>query len=622
MFILRLFGGLCNQIYGYMAGYALAKELKQELVLDIEECVRSAFGYSLDYFNIPVSRKIIYSWDVLLLEEQGFYDRILETYKDVVVLVQSYEQKKEYPDNDRVIVYSGLDMADELKGYENLYMPGFIFERERYYQKYWDELKTLLVLKEENEDIKNFREMIYGKNSVGVHIRRRDMLLVDWSYKVEDDFYRAAIECFRELYDNCTFYVFSDDIEYARKMLGADISVHYIHFYGYDNASVSEFCCLSLCKHRILTVDSTFGQLADDLSQEKEGHVFIRDKVEGTRSGIVERSKKRWIYLDKNDIQMYGSKYRLIEKKRLKADGWLQYKKFLELVKENRNHEALQLAFCIYHEKKDDMEFRLCLAEVLIKIGVYEESVIELAQMPSDIVDNYFRNLILDEKKKNRLMHLYNEMSNVSKKHFLIVLQEKILTDAGYDNMYGLIDLAIILSHLGHTATVIYEEDKTSEESCLKTNNYLYNVRGINMECFHIGKESVLKFGITDFYNNFAEDELFIISRDERFFIRDNCVKKLCFITTDGTDLNDREIFAMPSNDSKFTTLRNKADFILTQDNELAVIDEKYIYWENRGFKEKFIFIEFPWEYGYGRRLNQRMLGMAEALVRACCKEK
>lgn len=622
MLIVRLLGGLCNQIYGYMAGYALAKELKQELVLDIEECVRSAFGYSLDYFSIPASRKIIYSWDVLLLEEQGFYDRILETYKDTVVLVQSYEQKKEYPDNDRVFVYSGLDMADELKDYENLYMPGYFFERERYYQKYWDELRSLLVLKEESEDVKKFREMIYGKNSVGVHIRRRDMLLVDWSYKVEDDFYRAAIECFRELYDNCTFYVFSDDIEYAQKMLGADSSVHYIHFYGYDNASVSEFCCLSLCKHRILTIDSTFGQLADDLSQEKEGHVFVRDRIEGNRSGIVERSKKRWIYLNKDDIQKYSTTYKIIEKKTQEADGTLQYERFLELTEEKRNHEALQLAHCIYHEKKDDMEFKLRLVETLIRVGMYEESMIELVQMPEDILSHFFRSLILDERRKNQLVHFYNKMSKVSRKHFIIVLREKQLSLAIYDDTHGLTNLAIILSHMGHLVTVLYETNEASEDSFLKMNNYLYNSRGINMEYFYTGKKSVLEFGISNFYNSFSEDELIVISRDERFFVRDNCVKKLCFITTDGTDLKDREIFDMPSKNDRLAILGNKADFILTQDNELAATDEKYIYWEDRGFKEKFIFIEFPWKYGYGRRLNRRMLGMAEALVCACCKEK
>lgn len=457
MLIVRLIGGLCNQMYGYMAGYALARELKQELVLDIEECVCSAFGYSLDYFNIPASRKIICSGDIIITDEQGFYDRILETYKDTVILVQSYEQKEEYMDNDRIIIYSGWDIVDKLKNYENLYMPGYFFERNRFYEKYWNELRTLLVLKEENEDIKDFRKMIYGKNSVGVHIRRRDMLSVDWSYKVEDDFYRAAIVYCRELYDDCTFYVFSDDIEYVQKMLGEDGNIYYIHFYGYDNASVSEFCCLSLCKHRILTVDSTFGQLADDLSRERDGHVFIRDKFEKDGKSIEEKSKKRWIYLNKEDVQKYSIRYIFKEKKLSEPDEALQYERFMELVEENRNHEALQIAFCIYHEKKDDIRFRMCLANILIKIGVYKEAIVELVQLSQDKVDVFFNKMLLDEGKKQQLFQLYYEMSSVEKRHFIIIIREKTITCAGYDDTYSLIELAVILSHMGHRATVVCE---------------------------------------------------------------------------------------------------------------------------------------------------------------------
>lgn len=622
MLIVRLVGGLCNQIYGYMAGFALAKELKQELVLDIEECIHSAFGYSLDYFKIPSARKMLYSWDVILTSEQGFYDRLLETFTDAVILVQSDEQKREYMDNDRIIIYTGLGMADELRGHRNLYMPGYFFEREKYYEKYWLQLRRMFVLKEEKEDIKNFRKMIAGKNSVGVHIRRRDMLLVDWSYKVEDDYYRAAIAYCRKLYDNCAFYIFSDDIAYARKMLGADNDIYYVHFYGYDNASVNEFCCLSLCNHRILTIDSTFGQLADDLSEEKDGHVFIRDRVENTRGGhSQDRNKKRWIFLNREDIRQYGGGYRLIDNKEPQEDSEQAYHRFLELRGENRNHEALQIAFCIYHEKKDDMEFKRYLAELLIKIGVYEEALIELVQQPQDIVDRFFREFLLEGRRKKHLLHLYHELCNARKKHFVIIMREKTQPYAGYDDTYGLIDLAIILSHLGHKATVVYDAGD-SGESCIEENTYLYNVRGINMECFYVGKNSVLRCGILDFYKNFVEEELFIISRDERFFIRDDSAKKLCFITTDATDLKDREVLAMLSNHDAFRVLEDKADIVLTQDKELADKNGKHIYWQDRGFKEKFIFIEYPWEYGYGRRLNQRMIGMAETLVNVCCKEK
>ena len=54
MLIVRLTTGLGNQMYEYMAGYALARELHQELVLDIENCTRSAYGYLLDHFNIEL----------------------------------------------------------------------------------------------------------------------------------------------------------------------------------------------------------------------------------------------------------------------------------------------------------------------------------------------------------------------------------------------------------------------------------------------------------------------------------------------------------------------------------------------------------------------------------------
>lgn len=141
------------------------------------------------------------------------------------------------------------------------------------------------------------------------------------------------------------------------------------------------------------------------------------------------------------------------------------------------------------------------------------------------------------------------------------------------------------------------------------------------MECFYAEKNNVLQMGIVNFYNIFSEKELFIISRDNRFFIRDNCTKNLCFITTDETDLKDREVLSMLSNRDEFNLLGNKADIILTQNKKLAEKNRKYVYWVDREFQEKFIFVNFPWEYGYGRRLNQRMLGMAEALASIGGKE-
>ena len=61
MVVVRISPGLANPMYEFMAAYALAKELGQELVVDIAECIDAAWDYCLDYFNIPSVKKIVYN---------------------------------------------------------------------------------------------------------------------------------------------------------------------------------------------------------------------------------------------------------------------------------------------------------------------------------------------------------------------------------------------------------------------------------------------------------------------------------------------------------------------------------------------------------------------------------
>lgn len=612
MLIVRLSPGLANEIYEYMSGYALAQELKQELVLDIASCVNNSFGYLLDYFNIPDSRKLIYSQVSVGAEILESCDSGIEFFDDTVVLVEAKEQKEMYPDNDRVLIYTGWEMIDELKTYKNIYMCGCFFAK-KYYEKYWTRLKSFFILKKETEDIDNFRKLICGKLSIGIHIRRGDMLLMDWAYKVEDEYYRAAVQFCKETYDNYIFCVFSDDIEYAKIILGQSDSIHYVHFDGYDDASVNEFYCLSLCDYRIIsTYWSTFGKLADELGIKDNGHVLVRD-IYGASKGRSLESRKagREIFLNEEDIQEYNSRYNIREYIS-GADDLHKYRKFQKLVEQNRNHEALQLAFCIYSEQRKNRDFKLYLADALTKIGAYEESVVELAQIEPDIAEDYLKNLILDKGKKRRLLELYETIRGIERKHFIVVLYERAMP-ANWT--YGLIDLAIVLSHLGHLVTLIYEPYLDTGRYYLDTSRYLHNDRGINLGCYHVEKKRILQMGVANYYNSLEEDELIIVSRDKRFFTRENCNKRLQFITTDGSDRKDEEVFPICPEDHFFEMLGNKADYILTKDNGLSQKDERYIYWQDDGVQEMFTFIDFPWKYGYGQRLNSRMINMTAALL-------
>lgn len=598
MLIVRLTTGLGNQMYEYMAGYALAKELHQELVLDIENCTRSAYGYLLDHFNIPPCRKIIYAQDSIGQGDDEFYDRTLNLWDDMVILVRAKEQKEGYEDNDRMIVYSDWNMVEEFRDYKNLYMYGYFLEKRIYFDKYWEEVKSFFTLKEENEDVRDFRRFIQGRTSVGIHIRRGDILLMDWFCKAEDDYYRAAIECCREVYGDCVFCVFSDDIEYAHKMLGADENIYYVHYDGYDDASVNEFYCLSLCSYRILTALSTFGLLADELYQGSGTHAFMWDTDESTKGVPLEKkSGKRRILLNKEDIRKYSARYRMIDEEVLHKDESLAYQRFKRLVEENRNHEALQAAFCLYHDKKDDVEFGLYLARALMWIGACEEAVAELAKLPQDVAERFLRDLIVDRRKKRQLTDLYQGLKNSSKKHFIVVLEREVTP--AYETC-GLFDLAIVLSHIGHDVTIVYDTIDAGKYY-FRQSNMLHNARGINMECFHVEKKAVIEVGVSDFYHSFEEDELVVISEDESFLCKTGGDKKIKFILPDEKYGSDESI--------------DIADNILTQNKQLAENDSKYIYWQEQNIEGQYVLISFPWEYGYGQRLNRRMIRMAEALL-------
>lgn len=598
MLIVRLTTGLGNQMYEYMAGYAMAKELHQELVLDIENCTRSAYGYLLDHFNIPPCRKIIYAQDSIGQGDDEFYDRTLNLWDDMVILVRAKEQKEGYEDNDRMIVYSDWNMVEEFRDYKNLYMYGYFLEKRIYFDKYWEEVKSFFTLKEENEDVRDFRRFIQGRTSVGIHIRRGDILLMDWFCKAEDDYYRAAIECCREVYGDCVFCVFSDDIEYAHKMLGADENIYYVHYDGYDDASVNEFYCLSLCSYRILTALSTFGLLADELYQGSGTHAFMWDTDESTKGVPLEKkSGKRRILLNKEDIRKYSARYRMIDEEVLHKDESLAYQRFKRLVEENRNHEALQAAFCLYHDKKDDVEFGLYLARAIMWIGACEEAVAELAKLPQDVAERFLRDLIVDRRKKRQLTDLYQGLKNTSKKHFIVVLEREVTP--AYETC-GLFDLAIVLSHIGHDVTIVYDTIDAGKYY-FRQSNMLHNARGINMECFHVEKKAVIEVGVSDFYHSFEEDELVVISEDESFLCKTGGDKKIKFILPDEKYGSDESI--------------DIADNILTQNKQLAENNSKYIYWQEQNFEGQYVLISFPWEYGYGQRLNRRMIRMAEALL-------
>ena len=613
MIIVKLVGGMSNQMYVYATGYALARELNRELVLDISHCTElQGGGFCLDNFNIPMHRKIKYEMPDNV--DDGLYaGNELDNFSDAIIAVLTSKEKEKHSNSNRIIVYSGLQMASVLEQYKIIYLVGLFFDPGRYFAKYWGELAGFFTLKTENEDVIAFKKIIAGKISVGVHVRRGEMLIAekfeDWTVSIEDEYYCAAIALYKEMYPDCIFCIFSDGIEYAKEMFGYDEAMHYIHFEGCNEASLNEWACLSMCNHRVISNNSTFGRTADEVNYDKLRHIVYRDVNEVTAGVDIESKKKQHkIFLNKQDVKMYSSRF--IKKERVKKENEpKRLERFNLLIERKQWHSALEFAREFYFKYQKQETFILGLYKSLRAIGACEESKLELFNLSLE----KFKVCISEEtsKEQEKLMNLYHKNFNNKNKRYILVSNKKMFPS---EMLQGLMKWIAPLTHLGNKVSVIYDP-KNEWASCYLENEHLYNFRGVDLGCTHFDKNKILKEGIVEFYNQIQEEELVIISRDCRFFVREGVNKKVTFVTTDLSDREDAEVCAL-HNRLGIHLLHEMelADFVLTVDKRFKTVGNGCVYCE---IPEKADIEVYDTLYGYGHnfRMEDKIIRMVYAVL-------
>lgn len=644
MVVVRISSGLANQMYEFASAYALAKELKQELVVDIAECIDSAWDYCLDCFRIPDVRKIIYhTQDVLNMEHSNPKGVLSDLCKGARILVGE--------ENDAgYFVYKDLEMAETLQEENNIYMCGYFFARDRYYSKYWDEIRKIFTLSEDSAEISHIKDLIKEKTSVGVHIRRGDMLLADWAIPMEDDYYRAAIECCREHFGECIFLIFSDDIEYAKSILGQDDSLYYVHFLGYSDADINEFVSLSLCDHRIMSNSSTFSRLADELNWKEERKTFWKDTTNNdaakSRSNInfdkrnirlnlfdIKTYSKRYGFNKKNNIDQYtqlqkeiidskvdDNNYRdLLDKmcvcsmnvfhQNLTIEKELTYKKFLCLIKDKQYSNALQSAFKLYHDYSSEKDFMGGLIEALLFYEAFEEAVVEEVRMGLDCISFDISDSITEKYCKK----IFGKLKK-KKMRFVIVPYADMCASS---RIVGLIELGLVLQHLGHDVSFVFSPIG-NEVDYIRSNRYLTNRHEVCLGCRQYLLETVKNTGISHFLNDSFTEDIVIVSRRADFFIDKQEYKNgdIKYVFSDFSDSRDAETMASQKMDKdELMHLYDRADLVLTKAKIKGNENQKIVNWEDNDCQEAYYIVEERWELGREHRLSKRAIGMAADLL-------
>ncbi|MDG4476035.1 alpha-1,2-fucosyltransferase [Thiovibrio frasassiensis] len=253
MIILRLSGGLGNQMFQYAFGRATSRHLGVEMLLEVSDPTLSIHnGFELDrVFNI-----------------------------DVRIATES--------DMRAVLGWQRLDVVRKIIkkiGLASFFLNRCIVEPHFYYSHamrhvpdgtflcgYWQSEKYFADESECIRDEFRFREPPSGVNkelvqeiaasngaAISLHVRRGDYVHNQAVSQVHGScslaYYRAAIQRVLEQVQNPFFYVFSDDIEWVRTHLEMPFPHRFIA-HNRDKLSCEDMRLMSLCQHHIIANSS------------------------------------------------------------------------------------------------------------------------------------------------------------------------------------------------------------------------------------------------------------------------------------------------------------------------------------------------------------------------------
>lgn len=630
MVVTRLSAGLANAIMEYSTGYALAKELNTELVLDIGECQNSAWGYVLDYFNIPINLKYTYNTTNIDVWGHTSIESIPLKLRDGKRILQLAQ-------------YHSIDQASSFFD-ENVYLSDFFFVPEYYYEKYWTELRNNFIWRGTNPNIDAFKQMINGRISIGVHFRRGDMLYADFAINISDEYYKAAIEYCRHHIDrNALFCIFSDDIEYAEQLLGRDENIRYIHFLGYDDADLEEFICLSLCDHRIMCNNSTYSRVADRINGNPRRYSIIQGNlnekyIDYLASGFryVENECKnilrRWMgrpTVPRNQVRVGRVIINRYSKRYSKIDHGLSRKNIDQLLHCEINRDnALDVLKSIQSLElnhidmdpttENPLRYRkfLCYYE----IGDFESAIQQADSIWSCYIgDNSFRHQYAEVLSK---LDMTEEMECISRN---VIHNIQFIIFPGVNTSYsvsltGMGELAVALAKMGNRVVIVEQPSDDTEEAYIKSHKEMTNRHEVPYGCEQYLWDEVIDEGIVNFICDMKAHKgmdwkTIVISRNKEVF--SERLDDVIYILPDERDKTDPEAdaFKRRSSMEDIYDMSMQADYILTSVPSTYSDGVKLIKWENENDQFPYWKYDKPWQWHCMHRLSKRAIAMAETIV-------
>lgn len=259
MIIVRLKGGMGNQLFQYALGRALALKYNVPLRFNIEayeDTTKRPFRsftqrtYDLDLFNTDgrVAKKNEIPF-LYRMYGKGKLALIFDALRRRV-LKYIFRQKAQE-------LYFSHFNPEYLSLGASVYLDGY-YQSPKYFNHIQDTIRTDLTLRNPLPDhIEKMRQEIAATNALCIFYRRTDFVGNTGYEYVDDSYYKQALRCILDKVAIDRIYVFSDDIEWCKEHVRFDIATVFIdNTYAGDRYS-GKLALMVACKHFIIP-NSTF----------------------------------------------------------------------------------------------------------------------------------------------------------------------------------------------------------------------------------------------------------------------------------------------------------------------------------------------------------------------------
>lgn len=248
MIIIKINGGLGNQMFQYAAGRSLALRHDVELVLDIRDLKSNLVGNTARFFELDKYSIVARIFNQDEESKLRFYSNPILQRAPFLLRPYQYIREKHFQYDPH---FNRLP--------DNIYLDGY-WQSYLYFQEISQlissELKPLAPPSQQNEFL---LDEIISCNSIALHIRRGDYIsnikAATYHGVCSLEYYHNAIAKIVERVESPRFYIFSDDFEWA----GANLKIDYpmIHVtHNMNEQAFEDVRLMSHCKHQIIANSS------------------------------------------------------------------------------------------------------------------------------------------------------------------------------------------------------------------------------------------------------------------------------------------------------------------------------------------------------------------------------